>query len=107
MLALHLILNLTLLMYKYTFFVGHDYYPEGRNYPIWESSVSEQRASNIHVGGSISEGHFISMREDRDSLLPKPDLMHVALQANLRGGCISLPEFNGTNYLKIPLNKLA
>ena len=92
---------------SYRVLVGHDYYSESRDYPIWESSVSEQRASNIHVGGNISENNFISMREDRDSLLPAPDLMLSALQVNLRGGCLPLRDIEGTSYLKTTLNKLA
>lgn len=92
---------------NYRILVGHDYSPEGRDYPIWESSVSEQRTSNVHVGGSISEENFILMREDRDSLLPKPDLMLPALEANLRGGRSPLLKTKGTNSPKLPINKLA
>ena len=91
---------------NYRVLVGHDYCPDGRDYPIWESSISEQRALNVHVGGSISEGEFVSMREDKDRLLSKPGLMLPALEVNLRGGCLPIAEINGTSNLSFPVKKL-
>ena len=50
-------------------FVGHDYLPEGRTTPAWESSVAEQRARNVHIHDGVSEDAFTAMRRARDATL--------------------------------------
>jgi glyoxylase-like metal-dependent hydrolase (beta-lactamase superfamily II) len=85
-------------------FTGHDYQPGGRE-PRWESTVAEQKRSNIHISG-IEEAAFIKLREARDRTLPMPKLMLHALQVNLRGGRLPEPEGNGRRYLKIPIDAL-
>jgi glyoxylase-like metal-dependent hydrolase (beta-lactamase superfamily II) len=85
-------------------FVGHDYAPEGRE-PLCESTVGEQRATNIHVRDGFVRTDFVALREARDATLPLPKLMLAALQVNIRGGRLPEPEGNGKNYLKIPLNR--
>ena len=37
-------------------FVGHDYQPATRTAPAWETTVSEQMATNIHVHDGVTEG---------------------------------------------------
>jgi glyoxylase-like metal-dependent hydrolase (beta-lactamase superfamily II) len=86
-------------------FVGHDYRPGGRQ-AAWESTVAEQRRSNIHVGGGVDEAHFVAIREARDRSLPMPQLILLALQVNVNGGRLPEPEANGQRYLKYPLNAL-
>lgn len=86
-------------------FVGHDYRPGGRQ-AAWESTVAEQRRSNIHVGGGVDEARFIAVREARDRSLPMPQLILMALQVNVNGGRLPEPEANGHRYLKYPLNAL-
>lgn len=83
-------------------FTGHDYQPNGRE-PRWESSVAEQRGSNIHVAG-VDEAAYVALREARDSGLPFPKLLLCALQLNLRGGRLPEPESHGHRYLKLPLD---
>ena len=85
-------------------FVGHDYRPNGRD-PLSVATVAEQKRSNIHVGGNISETEFRKMRDARDATLPLPKLMLAALQINMRGGCKPAAESNGRSYLKIPLDR--
>jgi glyoxylase-like metal-dependent hydrolase (beta-lactamase superfamily II) len=85
-------------------FVGHDYCNEGRE-PEWESTVAEQRASNIHVKDGISESEFVKLRTARDRTLPLPDRMLHALQVNLRGGRLPTPDSDGHHYLRIPVNR--
>ncbi len=86
-------------------FVGHDYGPGGR--PIaWESTVRDQRATNMHVRDGISEQEFVRVREARDAELDLPNLILPSVQVNIRGGAFPLPEDNGVSYLKIPLNAL-
>jgi glyoxylase-like metal-dependent hydrolase (beta-lactamase superfamily II) len=85
-------------------FVCHDY-PQGRA-PRWESTVAEQRASNIHVHEGISEDAFVAMRQARDATLGAPALILPSLQVNIRAGQLPPPDDNGVRYLRIPLNAL-
>ncbi len=86
-------------------FTGHDYMPDGRE-PEWESTVCEQRETNKHLAGSVTEDDYTVMRDQRDSELPMPKLILHSLQVNTRGGRLPEPEANGKRYLKIPLDAL-
>ncbi|MFM9857327.1 MBL fold metallo-hydrolase [Pseudoxanthobacter sp. M-2] len=86
-------------------FTGHDYEPNGRP-ARWESSVAEQKASNIHLTRYPTEAAFVAAREARDRTLPMPKLILHALQVNTNGGRLPEPESNGRRYLKIPLDLL-
>ncbi len=86
-------------------FVGHDYGTEARDEPAWESTVAEQKASNLHVGGGTSKADYVRIREGRDATLSLPDRILAALQVNLRGGRLPEPEDDGHRYLKVPLNR--
>ena len=85
-------------------FVGHDYAPDGRE-PLCESTVRQQRESNIHIRDGFARSDYVALRDARDATLPLPDLMLAALQINIRGGRLPEPEANGQRYLKIPLNQ--
>ena len=84
-------------------FVCHDYPPKGRE-PKWETTVAEQRASNIHVRDGISEDDFVAMRQARDATLEVPTLMLPSIQVNVRAGQLPPVEDNGVAYLRIPVN---
>lgn len=86
-------------------FVGHDYGAEGRDSPLWESTVRKQTASNKHLAGGVAKPDFVRMREERDATLNLPDQMSHALQVNLRGGRLPEPEADGNSYFKIPANR--
>jgi glyoxylase-like metal-dependent hydrolase (beta-lactamase superfamily II) len=86
-------------------FMCHDYPPTGRGV-CFETTVGEQRTSNIHVNDHISEAQFISMRTMRDATLEMPVLILPAVQINIRAGHFPPKEDNGVAYLKIPLNAL-
>jgi len=86
-------------------FMCHDYPPEGR-VPEWESSVAQQRSSNIHVHAGINEASFVAMRQARDATLAMPNLILPSVQINIRAGAMPPTEANGVAYLKIPLNAL-
>lgn len=86
-------------------FVGHDYKPNGRP-AKWESTVAEQKRSNIHLAKCPTRESYVAMREARDKTLPMPALILHALQVNLRGGRLPAPESNGRSYLKIPIGAL-
>ncbi len=85
-------------------FVGHDYLPEGRTDFRFETTVGDQRAHNVHIGGGVSEDAFVAMREARDATLKAPQLILPALQVNIRAGALPPPEADGRRYLKLPLN---
>lgn len=86
-------------------FTGHDYQPGGRD-PKWESTVGEQKRTNIHLTKASGEAEYVKIREKRDKTLPMPKLILAALQVNTMGGRLPEPEANGTRYLKIPLDRL-
>lgn len=86
-------------------YVCHDYPPAARE-PRWQSSVAEQRASNIHVHDGIGEDEFVRMRTARDATLDVPTLILPSMQVNVRAGRLPPPDDNGVAYLRIPLNTL-
>ena len=85
-------------------FMCHDYKAPGRDVYAWETSVAEQRASNIHINDTVSRDAFVELREGRDSQLGMPKLILPSLQVNLCAGRLPEPEDNDIRYLKIPLN---
>ena len=86
-------------------YMCHDYPPDDRE-PAWESTVAEQRASNIHIRDGVSEDAFVAMRSKRDAGLAMPNLILPSVQINIRAGAMPPAEANGHAYLKIPLNVL-
>jgi glyoxylase-like metal-dependent hydrolase (beta-lactamase superfamily II) len=86
-------------------FVCHDYGLGGRP-AAWETTVAEQRESNIHVRNGVTEQAFVALRTARDGTLSLPALILPSLQINLRAGELPAPGANGVGYLKIPLNQV-
>lgn len=86
-------------------FLCHDYKAPGRDYHIWVTTVTDQRAHNVHVHDGVSEDAFVALREARDRSLSAPRLLLPSIQVNLRAGQLPHPESNGTRYLKIPLRR--
>jgi glyoxylase-like metal-dependent hydrolase (beta-lactamase superfamily II) len=86
-------------------FVCHDYPPAGRE-ARWETTVAEQKVSNIHVRDGISEDEFVAMRTARDATLEVPTLILPSIQVNVRAGQLPPADENGVAYLRIPLNAL-
>jgi len=87
-------------------FLCHDYMAPGRENFVWESTVGDQRATNIHIHDGVSEAEFVAMREARDATLAMPRLILPSVQVNMRGGRMPEPERNRVSYLKLPLNLL-
>lgn len=87
-------------------FTCHDYGTRDRNEPAWESTVGEQKTSNIHVHEGVSEDEFVAMRSARDKTLSAPELILPSLQVNIRAGELPPAEANGRRYLKIPLDTI-
>lgn len=85
-------------------FVAHDYQPGGR--PVaFETTVAEERRSNLHVKDGMDEEDFVAFRTARDKTLGQPTLLLPAIQVNIRAGALPPPDETGTSYLKIPLNR--
>lgn len=87
-------------------FLCHDYKAPGRDVFVWETSVSAQRTSNVHVHDGVSEVEFVAMREARDATLGMPKLILPSIQVNIRAGHFPEPEANGSRYLKLPVDAL-
>jgi glyoxylase-like metal-dependent hydrolase (beta-lactamase superfamily II) len=86
-------------------YMCHDYPPNGRP-PEYQSTVADQKKSNIHVHDGVTEEQFVAMRNKRDAGLEMPVLILPSIQVNIRAGHMPKAEGNGTAYLKIPLNAL-
>lgn len=86
-------------------YVCHDYPPQGRDSQC-QTTVGEQRKSNIHVHDGIDEATFVEMRTRRDAGLGMPTLLLPAIQVNVRAGNLPPAEGNGVVYLKIPINSV-
>ena len=85
-------------------FMCHDYGPNGRDIK-WETTVAEEKAHNIHVGGGKSRDDFIKFRTERDAQLDMPKLIIPSLQINMRAGEVPKDK-DGNKMLKVPLNTL-
>ena len=83
-------------------FMCHDYGPNGRAIQ-WETTVAEQKANNIHVGGGKTREDFIKFRTERDATLAVPKLIIPSLQVNMRAGVIPTDK-DGNRVLKVPVN---
>jgi glyoxylase-like metal-dependent hydrolase (beta-lactamase superfamily II) len=86
-------------------FVCHDYAPGGRAYAC-ETTITAQKAGNIHVREGIAEDDFVAVRTARDATLAMPALLLPAVQVNIRAGQLPEPEDNGIRYLKLPIDRL-
>lgn len=83
-------------------YMCHDYGPNGRAIQ-WETTVAEQKANNIHVGGGKTREEFIKFRTERDAQLAMPKLIIPSLQVNMRGGEVPTDK-DGNAMLKVPVN---
>jgi len=85
-------------------FICHDYGPGGREI-AWATTVGEEKASNIHVGGGKTREEFIAFRTERDAQLSMPRLIIPSIQVNMRAG--EMPsDAAGNRMLKVPINAL-
>ncbi|MCY4461382.1 MAG: MBL fold metallo-hydrolase [Albidovulum sp.] len=87
-------------------FVGHDYKAPGRDHFSWESTVGEQKASNVHIALGRKKAEFVELRNERDKKLGMPRLIVPSLQVNMRAGNMPEADDNGMTYLKVPVNAL-
>ncbi len=85
-------------------FMCHDYGPNGRDIQ-WETTVGEEKAHNIHVGGDKTKDDFVKFRTERDATLDMPKLIIPSLQVNMRAGAVPRDK-DGRPMLKVPVNAL-
>lgn len=85
-------------------FMCHDYGPNGRDIQ-WETTVGEEKAHNIHVGGGKTRDEFVRFRTERDAQLGMPRLIIPSLQVNMRAGEVPKDK-DGRPMLKVPVNGL-
>ncbi len=86
-------------------FMCHDYGPNGRDI-LCETTVAEEKAHNIHVGGGKTREDFIKFRTARDAQLKMPRLIIPALQVNMRAGNLPAADEEGKAFFKVPINGL-
>ena len=84
-------------------FMCHDYPPSSRE-PRWETTVAEQRASNIHLHDRVSEDEFVAMRTARDRTLAMPTFLFPSVQVNVRAGQMPPTRRERCLLSEIPLN---
>lgn len=85
-------------------FMCHDYGPNGRDIQ-WETTVGDEKAHNIHVGGGKTKEEFVKFRTERDATLAMPKLIIPSLQVNMRAGAVPTDK-DGNPMLKVPVNGL-
>ncbi|WP_371168842.1 MBL fold metallo-hydrolase [Aliiroseovarius sp. 2305UL8-7] len=86
-------------------FMCHDYGPNGRDIQ-WETTVKDEKAHNIHVGGGKTKEEFVKFRTERDAQLDMPRLIIPSLQVNMRAGDMPPADEDGKTFLKVPVNTL-
>jgi glyoxylase-like metal-dependent hydrolase (beta-lactamase superfamily II) len=87
-------------------FMCHDYKTPGRDEFAWETTVAEQKASNLHVHTGVTEQEFVEFRQGRDAKLGMPKLILPSIQVNIRAGEMPPADDNGVVYLKLPVDAL-
>ncbi len=84
-------------------FTGHDYLPGGRDVR-YESTVGEQKRTNVHLQQNTTLTQFVEMRVARDKTLAAPRLLHPSVQVNIAAGKVPFRGENGKPFIHIPLS---
>jgi glyoxylase-like metal-dependent hydrolase (beta-lactamase superfamily II) len=83
----------------------HDYPPEDRT-PYSVSTILEQKNHNIMINERVSKAQYVKTRNDKDKGKKVPQLLLPSIQFNLRAGSFGKKDNRGTQYVKIPINKI-
>ncbi|MCW8106911.1 MBL fold metallo-hydrolase [Alteromonas ponticola] len=86
-------------------FLAHDY-PSIDEEPLSCVSIAMAKAENVMIRPETSMNDFVIKREAKDKGLAVPKLLLPAIQANLRNGQFGEASPGGTQFIKIPVNKL-
>jgi len=82
-------------------YVGHDY-PEN-NAPVTTGvTVKVHKDTNCTLNDRVTEQEFVAANSET---MPVPRLLLPSIQTNLRGGDFGREESNGTQYIKLPVNR--
>ena len=84
-------------------FVGHDYQPGGRAL-AYETTIVDQRMSNVHLRQDTQVDDFVKLRRERDKTLSPPALLFQSVQINIDAGAMPKPAADAKRFLKIPVN---
>ncbi len=84
-------------------FVGHDYKGGGRREARWESTIGEEKTTNLQLRAETPKSDFTKMRDARDATLSAPRLLLPSIQVNIDAGKMPPAEDNGISYLKLPI----
>lgn len=71
-----------------------------------ESTVAEERASNIQLNDKIDRLDFIALRTAADAILPDPVLASAALRVAIRSGKLPSQPESGPRFPPVDLTKL-
>ena len=85
-------------------FICHDYGPNGRAI-AWETTIGDEKNTNIHLKDGQTREEFVELRETRDATLAMPKLIIPSLQVNMRAGEMPTDDL-GNAQLKVPINGL-
>jgi len=85
-------------------FLCHDYKVPDRDCFVWETTVGDQLAGNVHIHAGVGEEEYVAMRHARDATLDAPKLLYPSIQVNIRAGRLPPPDERGRRYLKLPLS---
>ncbi len=86
-------------------YLCHDY-PEAGVEPQYCMTLAEQKQSNAMLSADTSLAEFKKKREQRDKILTVPKLILPSIQTNMRLGRFGAVSEHGTQFIKIPINKL-
>jgi len=84
-------------------YMCHDYKAPGRDHYAWQTTVREQRESNVHLKGGVTEAEYVAKRKARDATLSAPTLLLPSIQVNIRAGRFPKAQQNGVHYLLLPV----
>lgn len=71
-----------------------------------ESTIAEEKASNIQLKDAIDRLDFIALRTAADAILPDPDLASAALRVAIRSGKLPSEPESGPRFPPVDVTKL-
>ncbi len=86
-------------------YLCHDYPDEGEQ-PRTSFTVAEQKKHNKMLRDGTSLAEYTEKRQQRDATLSVPKLILPSIQTNMRLGGFGAVSEQGTQFIKIPINKL-
>lgn len=87
-------------------FLCHDYKTKTRDTFCGQTTVAEQKAENVHVGGGKTQAEFVSFRTEHDAQLAIPKLVNPSIQVNMNASKMPAADKDGNVYFKVPINQL-